>query len=116
MQNISYPKNYFENTNGNSIFMVSIEQKNIELFKYLLKKKKLNIEYKNKDGNTALLYAIYLGDPYFVKKLIRYNANVNVLNKNKCSPLLVALSLKNNEIINLLIKNGADANLERCVF
>ena len=95
--------------------MLSIEQKNIDLFKYLLKKK-INIEYKNKDGNTALICAIHSSDPYFVKKLITYNANVNVLNKNKCSPLLVALSLKNNEIINLLIKNGADANLESCVF
>ena len=111
MQNITFPKNEFNNLKRNSLLMDCIENKQVDLFNILLKDN-FNIEYKNKDGNTALLCAIHSGDIHFVKKLIQYNANVNVLDENNFSPLLIALSLKNKEIINLLIENGADVNLK----
>lgn len=111
MQNITYPKNEFNNLKRNSVLMDCIEDKQIDLFNNLLNDN-VNIEYKNKDGNTALLCAIHSGDIYFVKKLIQFNANINVLDENNFSPLLIALSLKNKEIINLLIENGADVNLK----
>jgi len=111
MEDIYYSDNDSNNLKSYSPLMIAINENNIKLFNLLINNS-FDIEYKNKEGDTALLLAVHLGNIYFVKKLNDFTANVNVLDENNFSPLLIALSLKNKDIIKFLIENGADVNLK----
>lgn len=64
----------------------------------------------NDDGDPILFRAIMKNSLEMVQILIKYKADVNIVNKNKMTPLMVAVKIGNTEITLLLVKNGADVN------
>lgn len=63
---------------------------------------------------SALSQAISLSKTEMVKLLISYNADVNVKDVFKVTPLMKASALGNLNIIEILIENKADVNLKDC--
>lgn len=68
-----------------------------------------NFVYK---GTTPLCEASRLGNDIAVELLIERGTNVNLCDKNKCTPLYLAASHGKYEIVRRLVDNGADVNAE----
>ncbi len=62
----------------------------------------MNINHQNASGSTALHIAVERGNSEIVRTLLEYQANTNIADDNDFIPLDIALSKKNNKIINLL--------------
>jgi hypothetical protein len=88
----------------------NISEKSYDIFKQILLKtdlKKLSEDYNSIiiDGcltgfNKEILDAI----------LIVYKPSINIINKKQLTPLICAINIENNDLINYLLKNGADYN------
>ena len=52
----------------------------LEMVKYLVEKIKIDINYLDRTGSTALMYAAWKGYFDIVKYLIKHNANINIKN------------------------------------
>ncbi|HEX4273785.1 MAG TPA: ankyrin repeat domain-containing protein [Bryobacteraceae bacterium] len=86
------------------------EQGNLNNVKSLVQKSDVNSAQG--DGMTALHWAAYREDVEMARVLIQAGANVNAANRLKAvTPLLIASNAGNAAVIDLLLKNGADANL-----
>lgn len=96
-------------------FLIKLIDKNdVDGVKDLLKKHKLNINHKDKDGNTALHYAVS-ESPELVEFLLDKGANVNANDSEEHTPLHVAIAAKTNtnkklKIISILFEHGAKVN------
>lgn len=91
-----------------------IDKNDLDGVKELLKKHKLNINHKDKYGNTPLHYAV-LESPQLVQFLIDNGANVNAVDNDEHTPLHVAIAAKTNinkklKIISILFENDAKVN------
>ncbi len=86
------------------------EQGDLNNVKSLVQKSDVN--YAQGDGMTALHWAAYREDVEMARVLIQAGANVNAANRLKAvTPLLIAAQAGNAAMIDLLLKNGGDANL-----
>ncbi|XP_064620633.1 ankyrin-1-like [Lineus longissimus] len=56
--------------------------------------------------------ACFLEDVAFVEKLIRNGADVNALDDDGRVPLVIAIKMKNTHLIKLLLKSGADPEVD----
>ncbi|KAH7418982.1 ankyrin repeat-containing domain protein [Cadophora sp. MPI-SDFR-AT-0126] len=65
---------------------------------------------KEKSG-CALIAAIRRGDIQAVKLLLDHGADPNTVNGDECTPLMTAVRLQNEAIIDILMERGADVNL-----
>lgn len=65
------------------------------------------LDFKDKNGNTALHHAAKKGDPNLIALFVERGANVNAVNAQGRTPLFEAL-LSNPVAVNLLIHLGAD--------
>ena len=59
-------------------------------------------------GRTPLHYAIENGQLEIVKELLKHNANVNATDTKDFTPLQIAVTKNNQEMIELLINKGAN--------
>lgn len=96
-----------------SILMIAASNGDIESVNLILEFK-ANVLYKDKQGQNALFYALNSkkGDNQdVVEMLVHYSTEVNILNNNNESPLLIACreNLKQSAII--LIERKADINI-----
>lgn len=67
-----------------------------------------NINETDKEKNNILLYAIISEAPYeMIENLIKSGATVNAQNELGQTPLTVALSQKNTDLVKLLLQSGA---------
>lgn len=64
------------------------------------------------DGYPAVSLAIFFGQPHIAQTLIERGANVNVSSRNAqhVAPIHGAASVKNREMVRLLLEHGADPN------
>ena len=96
-------------------------ESNLELLKYskkgykekvleILNNPKININYKNKDGWTALHFACDEGNLKIVDILIKAYIDINMKNNYKKSPLHISAFRGYFDKTKLLIENGADLN------
>lgn len=95
---------------------IIIENKSINILNILLEKG-INIDLRDKYGNTALLKAVgvehrnkNLVDSKLVKRLIAANADVNIKNNKGETPLMIAAIIGLNKVVDTLIQAGADVN------
>ena len=78
----------------------------------LVKAKPESVNSADKDGATALHYAVAAGQIDAVKLLIKNKADVNAKKKNGVTPIHIASSLGKKDIVNILLVNKADANIK----
>jgi ankyrin repeat protein len=62
----------------------------------------------DKDGNTAMMYAVGRSYGDGVDILIRYGGSVNIANSSGETPLIRAVQIRNIDIIHKLLDAGAD--------
>ena len=61
-------------------------------------------------GTSSLHFAAQYGQPKVAQCLIDHGADVNYVNKNKATPIMLAAFNNYYDIVELLIKSGADVN------
>ena len=104
----------------NNIKLEEIES-NIELLKFskkgdkekvleILNNPKVNINYKNENGWTALHYACDEGNLKIVEILIKAHIDINIKNNDKKTALHLSAFRGYFDITKILIDNGADLN------
>ena len=83
----------------------------VKIAEYLLSKKNIDVTFKDKEGRTALIKAVYKKNMIkVVKLLIQNGADPNETdNKGNC-PLNLAIQLEHTAMVKLLLKNGANPN------
>src|SRR5688572_14011903 len=70
----------------------------------------IEIDAKEPDGSTALLWATYKVDHELVRALLKAGAKANVANKYGSSPLSEAVKLGDVDLVRILLDAGADAD------
>ena len=65
---------------------------------------------KNKNGETALLYATINNSKEIAELLISHGANINEKNKDGVTALHIAAENNNKETAEVLISHGANIN------
>ena len=66
--------------------------------------------YKDREGNTALMWAAAKGNAKLAKALLDKNVDSNSANVHGWTPLMVAAQNEYIDIIHLLLNKGADVN------
>lgn len=75
----------------------------------LFKKYNIDINWKNKYGETALMAAAHTHNRYFMSLLIKHGAKVTILNNKRQSAIDYALPKNGFSLcVNLLLRNGID--------
>lgn len=103
-----------EDKGKNNLLMHAVQGENLHLIDYLLKKR-LDVNHKNKNGQTALMLT---KDPYIAQLLIKYGAFVNAKDNEGKTPLMFSLNVddlfdvrhnreKRGSITEVLLVNGA---------
>src|SRR5262249_16070491 len=75
-----------------------------------LLEQKVDVNAPQVDGMTALHWAAYLDDLPLAKLLVSAGANVKVENCYAVTPLSLACTNGNSELVELLLDKGADPN------
>jgi ankyrin repeat protein len=70
----------------------------------------IDLDAKEPDDSTALLWATYKVDRELVRALLKAGAKANVTNRFGASPLSEAVKLGDAELARMLLDAGADAN------
>ena len=87
-----------------------ISERKIDIIQTLIKKG-ADVNVINNDGNSALLIGCKIGDESSVRLLIDNKADVNPRDiKNGETPLISSIQSGSLDIVNILIKRGADVN------
>lgn len=97
----------------------AVKEGDVDKVKELINKG-VDVNTKDEDRNTALIYAtdqtysMYTYKDYItiVKLLLEAGANVNLQNNHGRTALIMATDYNNIDIVKLLIKKGADVNIQ----
>ena len=92
-------------------FVKLLDEKNYEKINELIEKKP-NLNSRNRNGWTALMFAIREGHVETVNLLLKAGADVNLRENHGWTPLMIAIREGHTEIVNSLIKAGANVNLQ----
>jgi ankyrin repeat protein len=133
--------NAVEAVRGETVMMIALREKSMKVFDVLLAHPDVRLEVRAHNGDTALMLAGYLANLAAVNKLIDAGAEVNqpgwaalhyaalagdlkvitvllehaayidALSPNKTTPLMMAVRSGKLAAVQLLLDEGADANL-----
>ena len=98
-----------EKTKGMAALHLAIKENRSEVACYLIQKG-INVDAKDNENKTPLMYAINTGNIEMVQILIASNADVNVYSKNQQTALMMAIDVNNPDMVKLLIDAKADVN------
>jgi ankyrin repeat protein len=95
---------------GETALMITIKRHDMTWSSFLLGRG-ANPDVKDFKGNTALHYAALLGFQEGAELLLGQAAQINAVNNNGETPLIIAVQQRNVPIVRLLMNNGADPRL-----
>lgn len=99
---------------GDSILMQAIHDESVSLVQLLIKYK-ANVNHKNKDGFTPLMYSSFYSsslDLSIMDFLINNKADLNIITFHNFSALSIAIVESMDHKMELLLKSNADPNLK----
>ncbi len=119
-------KRRYSNTNANwkeklkelpqdeqlALFLKYALEGNKKMLKFLNENCNIDIDIKDFDGNTALMFAVKSGKSEVVDYLLKNGANVNYINNFGVSPLHLAVRKNALNLVDHLLRYGADINIE----
>ncbi len=96
--------------NPNEMLISGAENKDREMVQDALKQK-ADINYKDKSGYTALIWAVEKSNRWMVKLLLDAGADPDIKNNYGFTNLMLAVVNDNPPIVELLLNSGASLNL-----
>lgn len=93
-----------------SLLISSSENGRSEIVSFLLTLKNIDIELRDRKGQTALHWACLKDHPECVKILLKNGANIEVRDEIGETPLIKAAQSGSVECASILLENGADIN------
>ncbi|CAD8135789.1 unnamed protein product [Paramecium octaurelia] len=96
----------------NEQFLTYAQKGSMEEMKRAMVQGNVDVNYQDKEGNTAMFYAIMHNHLEVVRYLIQNDASLEVYNAQGSGPLHLAAEKMNKEIVLLLVINQADPNLK----
>jgi ankyrin repeat protein len=134
--------NLTEPDRGESLLMICVRENSAKVFDFLLQHPQINLDQRAKNGDTAIMLAVYLEQKDLVQRLINAGAQVNQIGwtalhyaavvgnhqimmllleqhayidaetPNKTTPLMLAARRGEMVLVKLLIHEGADISLK----
>lgn len=95
---------------SDDVVILATEKVNKELVKLLIKLG-ANVNGKDEDKRTALMYAVEKENEELIKLLVSSGADINNVDKHGSTVLRYAVEKKNKGLIKLLVSLGADLNI-----
>jgi hypothetical protein len=108
---LSYNKKMFKTIPEEKIIKLCKKNKSLHEIQILFYEK-ININYKLKNGNSALRYAVHNGNLELVNFLISKGADINIQDNYGWTPLMLASFKFHDKIVEILIKNNAKFNIQ----
>jgi ankyrin repeat protein/tRNA A-37 threonylcarbamoyl transferase component Bud32 len=99
------------NLDINKMFILSVRFDSKENIKELLERG-ADVNAKDKDGTSALIYAVKRGDVEIVKMLLERGADVNIKDQFGNSALIYAVKRGDVKIVRMLLDREADINVK----
>ena len=96
--------NFIDNITEESCIMLSIENKLRHLTSLLMRDPRLQKDYQNSDGETAISYSASQGDLLTMYYLIKIGAKTNVVNNDNSTILHLSVTSQNAEVLELCHK------------
>lgn len=105
-------RSYLVNTtfSNTSPLMIAVKKNQLDVLKYLLRQKNIDIEKKDIYSNAPLYTAVTNGNQKIFNELIKAGANINQTNSNNQTALQIAVIKDDLPITNRLIELKADLN------
>ncbi|XP_078091973.1 ankyrin repeat domain-containing protein 16 [Mustelus asterias] len=97
---------------GDTVLHYAARHGHLEILKYLLEELGTNVELVNGDYKRALHEAASMGHRECMRYLIAQGARVDCLKKADWTPLMMACTRRNLEVVKDLIENGANLCLK----
>ena len=107
-----YGAKFEEVTNlGKNAVHIAAEANQVTMLMYLILNEALDIFCLDENGSTPLHWACYSGAFEAVDYLLSLKADINAQDKERITPLFLAVDNKRENIVRILLMNGADKNL-----
>jgi len=97
---------------GETILSYALKENNLEIIDLILSYNNLNLNYKDKKGNSYLHLAVKNQNERGIENLIKKGINLNMQNNSGNTALHLAYKKNNNIIIKLLIKSGINSKIK----
>ena len=96
---------------GKNAVHIAAEANQVTMLMYLILNEALDIFCLDENGSTPLHWACYSGAFEAVDYLLSLKADINAQDKERITPLFLAVDNKRKNIVRILLMNGADKNL-----
>ena len=97
---------------GETILSYALKKNNLEIIDLILSYNNLNLNYKDKKGNSYLHLAVKNRNDKKIETLIKKGINLNMQNNSGNTALHLAYEINNFIIIKLLIKSGINSKIK----
>ena len=97
-------------SDGATLLMKAVEHKSGIVLDFLIEQRINDVDEKDNNGQTALMYAALKNNNSYVVTLIKAGADVNAKDNNGGTALIAASFLYSTSVADILIKAGADVN------
>ena len=95
----------------NKLIKAASNGESLEKLRYLINIKGIDVNVRDENGMTPLIYAAFFGHDAVAKELIDCGADVNACGNNGANALMASLqNAKGERIAKLLLDSGADVN------
>ena len=116
----NYPINSFLSDNssekGHTLLTFSTVKNQLELVKFLVEEKQVDINKANKkDGWTALMYAVENKNFELVNYFLQKNADINVVDEDGFNAVAIAIDTHSEEMVKLLLDKKPQVNNKEIV-
>jgi ankyrin repeat protein len=99
------------NPRHNSMLHRAVIANNIHDVKSIIENHKIDINYQNKDGRTALHYAAALDNSAIILYLLEHKAHLDAQDYEGWTPLHVAVNANAFDAVKILLEYHADGNV-----
>ena len=97
------------NANGTALH-AAVDLENVEIIDFLLDAAHVDVTLVDDNGENPLFAAVRQNNLAIIEKLVEHETPINVSNKDKQSPLTLAIQGNDEHVIKYLLSKGADTS------
>lgn len=102
----------YQDKDGRTLLMlIASKDSQQQILKFTLEQLMASPNLQDRQGKTALHYAVMAGDIFFAKLLLQHGANINVQDFEGKTPLFYGVEKNHVQVVNLLLDQGANKKL-----